>query len=98
MASGEHAQSPSGPSRSTTHFFAPNALNRYSLGTKNKTLAYNPDGSLTIYVQNARPSDDKVNNWLPAPTGDFELFLRAYWPQPEIMDGKWAPPPVEKKS
>lgn len=80
------------------HFFAPNSLNRFSLGTKNKGLVYNPDGSLTIYVQNARPSDDKLNNWLPAPTGDFELFLRAYWPQPEIMDGKWAPPPVEKKS
>jgi hypothetical protein len=79
------------------HFFAPNSLNRFSLGTKNKRLVYNPDGSLTIYVQNARPSDDKVNNWLPAPTGDFELFLRAYWPQLEIMDGKWAPPPVEKK-
>src|SRR5262249_45497357 len=29
------------------HFFAPNALKRYSLGTKNKTLQYNEDGSLT---------------------------------------------------
>ena len=32
------------------HFFAPNELNRYSVGTKNKALKYNPDGSLTIYV------------------------------------------------
>lgn len=80
------------------HFFAPNPLNRYSLGTKNKGLVYNADGSLTLYVQNARPSDDKLNNWLPAPAGDFELYLRAYWPQPAIMEGKWAPPPVEKKN
>jgi hypothetical protein len=61
------------------HFFAPNALNRFSLGTKNKDLKYGPDGSLTIYVQHERPSADQVSNWLPAPKGDFELFIRAYW-------------------
>ena len=33
------------------HFFAPNAVGRYSFGTKTKDLKYNPDGSLTIYVQ-----------------------------------------------
>ena len=30
------------------HFFHPNPLNRYSLGTKNKTLKYDSDGSLTL--------------------------------------------------
>src|SRR5262245_18421491 len=29
------------------HFFVPNAINRYSLGTKNKDLKYESDGSLT---------------------------------------------------
>ncbi|WP_367345966.1 DUF1254 domain-containing protein [Stenotrophomonas bentonitica] len=78
------------------HFFAPNAINRYSLGTKNKDLALNADGSLTLYVQHARPADDKASNWLPAPTGDFELFMRAYGPQKAILDNSWAPPPVER--
>ena len=32
------------------HFFNPNPLNRYSLGTKNKNLTYNADGSLTLYA------------------------------------------------
>ena len=32
------------------HFFHPNELNRYWLGTKNKTLKYNGDGSLTLYA------------------------------------------------
>lgn len=27
------------------HYFAPNALKRYTLGTRNKSLKYNPDGS-----------------------------------------------------
>ena len=29
------------------HFFAPNAIGRYSIGTKNKDLKYDADGSLT---------------------------------------------------
>jgi hypothetical protein len=41
------------------HFFHPNALNRYSLGTKNKTLKRNPDGSLTLYTGAKSPGKDK---------------------------------------
>jgi hypothetical protein len=78
------------------HFFAPNKLNRFSLGTKNKDLKFNGDGSLTVYVQNAPPSGDKQANWLPAPKGDFELFIRAYGPKVEIMKDQWSPPPVLK--
>jgi hypothetical protein len=29
----------------------------------------NPDGSLTIYLQNKSPGKDKEANWLPAPAG-----------------------------
>jgi hypothetical protein len=78
------------------HFFAPNKLNRYSIGTKNKDLKFNDDGSLTIYVQNASPGADKQANWLPAPKGDFELFIRAYGPQYAILNNSWDPPPVFK--
>lgn len=78
------------------HFFAPNAIKRYSIGTKNKDLAPNPDGSLTIYVQPDAPSDSaQRNNWLPAPRDkDFSLFIRAYWPDASILNGSWTPPPV----
>ena len=31
------------------HFFEPNDLKRYSLGTKNKTLQYSADGSIALY-------------------------------------------------
>ena len=78
------------------HFFAPNALNRYSLGTKNKTLKPNADGSLTFHVQADPPPDAQRANWLPAPSGDFSLYVRAYWPKAEIMEGSWTPPAVEK--
>ncbi|MBM7062390.1 DUF1254 domain-containing protein [Pseudomonas sp. UL073] len=78
------------------HFFVPNPLKRYSLGTKNKDLKTNADGSLTLYVQAESPGADKQSNWLPAPKdADFSLFLRAYWPEEAIVQGRWTPPAVE---
>ncbi len=79
------------------HFFVQNEINRFSVGTKNKDLKLDPDGSLTIYVQATRP-DDRVQraNWLPAPEGDFSLYVRAYWPRVEATDGSWTPPAVLK--
>jgi hypothetical protein len=78
------------------HFFYPNPLGRYSLGTKNKTLKFNADGSLTLYASAKSPGKDKETNWLPAPTGTFSLYLRAYWAEKAILDGTWKPPAVEK--
>jgi hypothetical protein len=77
------------------HFFHPNELNRYSLGTKNSNLHHAADGSLTLTASAAPPADDELRtNWLPAPTGPFSLYLRAYWPGKQILDGTWVPPSV----
>jgi hypothetical protein len=78
------------------HFFNPNPLKRYSLGTKNKDLKYNADGSLTLYASVTSPGADKESNWLPAPNGTFSLYIRAYWADKAILDGTWVPPVVEK--
>jgi hypothetical protein len=79
------------------HFFVANAINRFSVGTKNKDLKPAADGSLTIYVQANAPTDPiQRANWLPAPKGDFSLYVRAYWPRPGITDGSWTPPAVQK--
>jgi hypothetical protein len=79
------------------HFFIKNAINRFSVGTKNQDLKLAADGSLTIYVQ-AEPPTDPVQraNWLPAPKGDFSLYVRSYWPKPEVTEGSWTPPAVLK--
>ena len=76
------------------HFFHKNSLGRYSLGTKNKTLRSNPDGSLTLYAGAASPGADRESNWLPAPDGTFSLYLRCYWPDQAILDGTWLAPSV----
>jgi hypothetical protein len=77
------------------HFFAPNPLKRYALGTKNKSLKYNDDGSLTIYLGNKSPGKEKEPNWLPAPAGNFSIWLRAYWADQAILDGTWKPPVIK---
>jgi hypothetical protein len=77
------------------HLFNPNPLKRYSLGTKNKTLKFNPDGSLTLYAGAKSPGKDKEVNWLPAPNGTFSLYIRAYWADKAVLDGTWLPPKVE---
>jgi hypothetical protein len=78
------------------HFFVANSINRFSVGTKNRDLKLGADGSLTVYVQADPPPDAQRANWLPAPGGDFSLYVRAYWPKAEIMEGSWTPPAVEK--
>ena len=76
--------------------FEPNKLNRFSLGTKNKTLVPAADGSLTLYLGAQSPGKENEPNWLPAPAAPFSLLLRNYWPEPSILDGTWVPPQVEK--
>jgi hypothetical protein len=77
------------------HFFEPNSINRYSVGTKNKGLKFAEDGSLTIHISNEMPADpNQLANWLPAPKGDFSLYVRSYWPESAITDGTWTPPAV----
>jgi hypothetical protein len=46
------------------HFFVPNEIKRYSLGTKNNTLK-----SPSIYVQADRPPEAQRTNWLPGTVG-----------------------------
>ena len=67
------------------HFFVANPINRFSVGTKNKDLKPTADGSLTIYVQPDAPTDAVQRaNWLPAPKGNFSLYVRAYWPKAPV--------------
>ena len=72
--------------------FVPNPINRYSMSNRSG-LVPNTDGSVDIYIQNATPAGHE-SNWLPAPSGNFILWLRAYLPGQAILDGKYQVPPV----
>jgi hypothetical protein len=72
--------------------FVPNPINRYNVSDRSG-LAQDADGSVDIYIQNATPAGHE-SNWLPAPTGNFILWLRVYIPGAAILDGKYEVPPV----
>ncbi len=59
------------------HFFAPNKINRFSLGTKNKDLVYGADGSLTIYVQNREPKGREGEKLVASTNGKFRAFSQS---------------------
>jgi len=76
-------------------FFVDNPVQRYAIGDRDK-LRFNKDGSLDIYIQQASPGKDKEANWLPAAKGRFDMTMRLYWPNMEVLTGAWNPPPVKR--
>jgi hypothetical protein len=79
----------------TTLLFVPNPVNHYSLGDQTTGLMYNLDGSLDIYIQHDAPVG-KESNWLPTPDGNFYMILRMYQPGPNVLNGTYQIPQVQK--
>lgn len=72
--------------------FVANPIHRYCVSNRSG-LVPNADGSVDIYLQNTAPAGHE-SNWLPAPTGKFRIWLRAYMPSAAILDGTDTLPPV----
>jgi Uncharacterized conserved protein len=72
--------------------FVENSLNRYSVSDRSG-LVPNADGSVDIYIQNTAPAGWE-SNWLPAPSGEFILWLRVYIPSTAVLEGKYNVPSV----
>ncbi len=74
-----------------------NPLQRYVLNsTMLETFQFGEDGSLTFYFQKDSPGGDLESNWLPAPDDPFYLILRIYLPKPEVLNGTWKQPPLQR--
>lgn len=73
------------------HFVA-NPINRYSVSDRSG-LVPNSDGSVDIYIQKTAPAG-RESNWLPAPSGNFILWLRVYIPGEAVLKGEYIVPPV----
>jgi hypothetical protein len=76
--------------------FVQNPINRYSVSDRSGLMP-NADGSVDIYIQNTAPTEHE-SNWLPAPPGNFILWLRVYLPGQTVLDGEYRMPPVVQAS
>jgi hypothetical protein len=76
--------------------FVPNPIDRYSVSDRSG-LVQNADGSTDIYIQSAAPTGHE-SNWLPAPAGNFILWLRVYLPGPTVLNGEYKVPPLVQVS
>ncbi len=76
--------------------YVANPINRYSVSDRSG-LGPNADGSMDIYLQKTAPAGHE-SNWLPAPAGDFILWLRVYIPDAPILNGKYTLPPIVEVS
>ena len=77
-------------------YLSDNDARRYALRDRDP-LRYNGDGSLDLYVQRQPPPDTTLRaNWLPAPTGSFNLMLRLYLPKPAALSHEWTPPALQR--
>lgn len=74
-----------------------NPLKRYLINSSMEPqLKRDADGAVTLYLQAKSPGADKESNWLPAPDGPFYTVLRMYQPKPDVSNGKWKAPQVQK--
>jgi hypothetical protein len=74
--------------------FYPNPLNRYAIGDRTAGLKRDAGGGLTIIVSHRDPGAAERSNWLPAPVGQFSLYLRLYEPKRAASTNAWKPPSV----
>jgi hypothetical protein len=84
-----------------TQLLIENPINRYLINSPMLPgMKKNPDGSVTLYIQNKSPGKAKEANWLPAPDGPIYMVMRLYWPKdtpPSVLppgEGTWSPPGV----
>jgi hypothetical protein len=75
--------------------FVDNVLDRYAIGDRDN-VTFGNDGSLTLFIQHESPGIAHSSNWLPSPTGSFNLLMRLYWPTQTVLGGRWKPPAVER--
>ncbi len=76
-----------------SRMLVPNPLDRYLINSPMlPALKRDPDGGVTLYIQNEPPGKDKESNWLPAPKGPFVMALRLFWPKVDALEGKWRKP------
>lgn len=83
------------PTADGESFLVNNQLDRYAIGDRTPGLEINENGSLDIWIGHDHPGAARESNWLPAPPGPFNLWLRAYHPGTSLIEEKYQIPDLE---
>ena len=80
---------------SKERYLVENEIHRYGINDRDK-LKENEDGSIDILVQQERPEEEWVSNWLPSGNEAFNLILRIYLTKETVISGEWKPPVIRQ--
>ena len=69
---------------------------RYAVRDRDPGLQRDAAGGFVLQLQHREPADGANANWLPVPARPFQVVARLYWPQPELLDGRYRPPGIEQ--
>lgn len=75
-------------------FSAFNPASSYTISSNRQSFKLNEDGALTLYLQQQKPGEEKLGNWMPVPEGRFYLLLQLYQPKEEVLKGQWPMPKI----
>lgn len=71
-----------------------NPSSSYTISSTRQSFKLNEDGTLTLYLQQQRPGEEKLANWMPVPEGRFFLLLQLYQPKEDVLKGQWPSPKI----
>jgi hypothetical protein len=74
-----------------------NKERKYVVAGYTPDLVKGRDGSVTITMSPTLPKGTPKANWLPVPEGPFNVMLRAYGPQGDVLAGDYTPPALQLK-
>lgn len=75
----------------------PNPAHKYAVARYTPGLQFNNDGSLSVYLARQLPAGVPMANWLPIPSGAFNIMLRVYGPEGSVENNTYVPPGIEKR-
>ncbi|CAI5464051.1 unnamed protein product [Closterium sp. Yama58-4] len=71
-------------------------VTKFGVGDRTPGLLYNPDGTVTIYIQSTSPGQSLEANWIPTVNStNSAAVVRAYGPAPQILNGTYEPEAIQ---
>jgi hypothetical protein len=74
-----------------------NPAEKYAVASYTPPQPNPEDGSVSIYMARELPAGVPMANWLPIPSGAFNIMLRVYGPQGTVEAGTYVPPGIQER-